>query len=121
MVFITLPLALVQTALNPDQMFIQHVLDVYATHWPILAMMVLFLPFALNDAIKYSNRFTGPIYRLRCELQRFEDGERLRPFRFRKNDFWRDIAERFNKVTDRLNKLEDELAEQQEAEAVTTE
>ncbi len=109
MIFITLPIALFKTVTDTDTMFYQHVADVYVTYWPILLMMLVFLPFAANDAIKFSNLFTGPIYRLRVVLKQFENGERMKPFKFRKNDFWHDIADRMNLVINRLNKLEDQV------------
>ena len=107
LLFLTLPIAFAKTVSDPNVFFLNHVADVYLTHWPVLVMLMFFLPFAMNDALKYSNRFAGPIYRLRCELKNFEDGNRLKPIKFRNGDFWHDLASGINRVTARLNELED--------------
>ena len=106
MIFVTMPIAFVKTVLQPEVMFLDHVFDVYATHWPVMAMMVVFLPFALSDAVKYSNRFAGPIYRLRNELNRFDDGQPMSRIQFRKDDFWQDLAGSMNRVIDHIAQLE---------------
>lgn len=122
MIFLTLPLAFAKTVMHPEIMFTEHVLTVYATHWPILLMMVAFLPFALNDAVRFSNRFAGPIYRLRCELKRFENSQPMNRIKFRKRDFWHDLAESMNRVSTRISELETQLEDvQRENERIVAE
>lgn len=113
MIFFTMPIAFAKTVMHPEIMFTEHVLTVYATHWPILLMMIAFLPFALNDAVRFSNRFAGPIYRMRCELKRFENRQPMNRIKFRKRDFWHDLADSMNMVSDRIAELEKELEESQ--------
>ena len=70
-----------------------------------IVMLCLFPAFAL-DTIRFSNRFVGPITRVRrClrELGTTGDTERIT---FRDNDFWAEMAKEFNAVTDRLKRAE---------------
>ena len=39
------------------------------TQLPILGVMILLLPIFIRDTLKLSNRFAGPMYRLRTELR----------------------------------------------------
>lgn len=62
-----------------------------------LVSLALLPPFIL-DAVKLSNRFTGPIFRLRATLAQLAAGEKVEPLEFRSNDFWRTLADDFNQV-----------------------
>ena len=66
----------------------------------------LMLLFILNDVAVFSNRFIGPIYRLRSDLASFQNGKPLRPIRFRENDHWKDLAESVNLLIRRIKELE---------------
>ena len=63
-------------------------------------------PFIVYESLKLSHRFAGPMHRFSKELQRLGDGEDVAPMRFRENDFWKDLAEGFNAVQQRIEKLE---------------
>lgn len=103
--FITLPLALIKTVTQPNVFFLDHLADVFYFHWPLLGMLALFLPMAMNDFVKFSNRFAGPVYRMRTELNKFGSGPVPR-IKLRENDYWHDLADSINRVTARLNELE---------------
>ena len=107
--FLTLPIAFANTITHPEIFFFSHVGQTFATHWPVYLMMLVFLPFALNDAIRFSNRFTGPVYRLRSELRKFKENGKLGSIKFRDGDFWQDLAEGVNQVSKRLAEVESEL------------
>ncbi len=62
-----------------------------------LVSLSLLPPFIL-DAVKLSNRFTGPVFRLRTTLAKLAAGEKVQPLEFRSNDFWQTLAEDFNRV-----------------------
>ena len=62
--------------------------------------------------IKLSNRFAGPVYRLRRELKTFEQTGKMREVYFRDHDFWKDLALGVNCLTRRIVELEAQLAEQ---------
>ena len=60
-------------------------------------MVALFPAFAL-DTIRFSNRFVGPIARLRRYMRELASGEQVNSLAFRDNDFWADVADEFNTV-----------------------
>ena len=45
-----------------------------------------------------SNRFVGPMYRLRNTLRQLADGESVHPIKLREKDFWIDVADDVNRV-----------------------
>ena len=45
-----------------------------------------------------SNRFVGPIYRLRRSMRSLANGEEVDPVFLRDGDYWFDFAEDFNRV-----------------------
>jgi len=67
-----------------------------------LMIMIALLPVFLYDTIKLSNRFAGPICRLRKGLSALAKCQETSELRFRKGDFWVDLADDFNRVANRL-------------------
>ena len=59
---------------------------------------IIVLGVVLWDLSRESNRFAGPIYRLRCVMRDAAAGKRVEPIRFREEDHWHDLAEAFNDV-----------------------
>lgn len=72
------------------------------TFVPMLIVAIALLPVFVLDAVKLSNRFTGPIFRLRRTLSNLAQGQSCRPLEFRNNDFWKSLANDFNLVVNRL-------------------
>jgi hypothetical protein len=70
---------------------------------PALFASMLLLPVALIDMARMSNRFAGPILRLRRAMKDLADGREVQPIRFRDHDYWGDFAEDFNRVLARIN------------------
>src|SRR5688572_11419333 len=60
---------------------------------PGILASFLVLPIVMVDCVRMSNRFAGPILRLRRGLRQLADGEPTRPIIFRTGDFLTDIAE----------------------------
>lgn len=75
-----------------------------------LIMLALFPAFAL-DTIRFSNRFVGPITRLRRYMRDLVAGDKVGKLAFRDNDFWTEVAEEFNLISDRVQQQEEELQE----------
>jgi methyl-accepting chemotaxis protein len=69
------------------------------TMTPMLLVSLVLLPPFILDAVKLSNRFAGPISRLRVTLSKLAAGETAKPLEFRSNDFWKKLADDFNQVT----------------------
>jgi len=75
----------------------------------VLVASLLLLPIVLYDLGVVTNRMIGPINRLRREMRRLGEGQRVEPLEFREGDYWRQFAEEFNVVARRVAYLEDEL------------
>ena len=69
---------------------------------PLLLVLVCMLPIFVMDTIKLSNRFTGPVFRLRQVARKLAAGERPEPVEFRGGDFWRGLADDMNLVIRRV-------------------
>ena len=70
-----------------------------------IALLIAFalLPVFVYDVIKMSNRFAGPISRLRVTLTDIADGKDVKPLNFREGDFWNEISVKFNKAFELKN------------------
>ena len=55
-------------------------------------------PAFMLDTIRFSNRFVGPVGRLKKHLVQLGENGTSDEIKFRDNDFWQEIAEDFNKV-----------------------
>jgi len=58
-------------------------------------VMLSMFPAFMLDTIRFSNRFVGPIVRLKSHLRKLGDGE-VQNCQFRNDDFWSDMADEFN-------------------------
>lgn len=65
-------------------------------------------PAFLLDTIRFSNRFVGPITRLRRQLRELAETGQTAELKFRDNDFWIEIANEFNAVRARVMHLQTE-------------
>ncbi len=79
-------------------------------HGPTIVAMLVFSPIILRDICKLSNRFAGPIVRLRRGMQELADGQPVKPIHFRERDFWLDLATNFNRIAERLRVSQGESA-----------
>lgn len=77
---------------------------------PNLGVMLLLLPVFLRDTLKLSNRFAGPMYRLRTALRTVAQEEECNAIKFRDGDFWHEAATDFNVVLGQLKTLQAENA-----------
>ena len=70
-------------------------------------VMISLFPAFMLDTIRFSNRFVGPIGRVRRHLRELQSGETER-CKFRDDDFWSEMASEFNGVADlvKTQKLE---------------
>ena len=69
---------------------------------PFLISAFVLMPILVNDLVRFSQRFTGPICHLQNEIRRFNSGEEIEPIRFRKADFWQDLPVEFNEFVQKL-------------------
>ncbi len=102
---------------DPDQSIgesIKRCLDEAIYWFPGLATLA---PLVAYDILRVTNRFTGPIFRLRREMRRLSDGEKSQVIVFRDDDYWNDMAELFNQIREELTELRE--AKKQAAAAST--
>jgi methyl-accepting chemotaxis protein len=83
---------------------------VWAASWnygPFLLVLISLVPVFIYDSIKLSNRFAGPVFRLRKVAKALAEGELPDRVDFRGNDFWRDLAGDFNRIVARIARAEE--------------
>ncbi len=78
---------------------------------PALIAAVLMLPVIIYDTIRISNRFAGPVLRLRRAWRNLAQGELGDPVKFREKDFWQDLADEYNQVRLLVQSLQQSVAE----------
>ena len=100
-----------QVLSNPFRPLPDHLNDIWWTHGPFLLVLVFLLPVFILDSIKLSHRFAGPVYSLRRAIRDIAQGKPARKLKFRRHDFWHDVAEDYNAMLQRL-KLVSEDADQ---------
>jgi hypothetical protein len=88
--------------LRTPRMFYTFLDDMWYRYAPAILASFVLLPMVMVDIIRLSNRFAGPLYRLRRSMRAFARGEHVEPIRFREGDFWREFAEEFNAVVARV-------------------
>lgn len=67
-----------------------------------LASAVLF-PIIIANAIRFSNRFAGPMVRVRRALNALANGQPAEYLKFRDGDYWPDIADNINAISDSIH------------------
>lgn len=102
LLFVTLPLLIGRTLSRPERLFYEHLGDLWAVYWPVLTSVVLILPLILYDLARLTNRFAGPVVRLRRALTQMADGNPVEHVRFRTGDFWPELADEFNRAAAQL-------------------
>ncbi|RMG00408.1 MAG: hypothetical protein D6741_06885 [Planctomycetota bacterium] len=95
---------------GPARGVVWQVNDVWYQFGPAFVASFLLLPMVIIDIIRVSNRFAGPMIRLRRAMRDVAEGRSTRPIRFRDDDFWQDFAGEFNAVLYRVQELEAQLA-----------
>ncbi len=119
MLFVCLPLAFVRTLGGSGNTFFTDLVLVLQQYWPILVTLTIALPFVLTDVLKFSNRFAGPIFRLKRSLEEFEQFGEAAPLQFRDDDYWKDLADGFNRMQARIQDLENQKrSEEQQATCI---
>ncbi len=83
---------------GPARMFHMHLDDMWFFYGPPLIASFLLLPMVIVDIIRLSNRFAGPMVRMRHAMRELARGEPVGEIHFREGDFWHDFAEEFNEL-----------------------
>jgi hypothetical protein len=77
--------------------------------WLVSIISLALFPVFVLDTVKFSHRFVGPITRLRNQLRELGELGTTSMVSFREGDFWTDIADEFNAVTDRIHRQRQEI------------
>jgi hypothetical protein len=87
---------------------------------PLVFASAALLPFVFYSAIRFSNRFVGPMLRFRRVLKQLAHGEPTSRITLRKGDFWLDVADDINMLVEQLQPRESFPAHAQDEEATTS-
>jgi hypothetical protein len=68
---------------------------------PALFASAVLIPLVIVDCLRLSNRFVGPIFRLRRALRDLSQGLPAQPIVLRRDDYWRELADDFNRLVER--------------------
>ena len=82
---------------------------------PAFFASLMILPFALLDAIGFSNRFAGPILNFRRRFADLVNGKPTSEINFRPGDYYEDLAENYNLLR-KQSHLSNNFADEQETE-----
>ena len=104
---------------GPDGTLMSCLEQTWKRHGAAFLVLIALLPVVIHDSMKLSHRIAGPIFRLHGAIRQLADGESIRPVKFRKKDYWHDVAEDFNRLADRFGALS--LGGQATAEATADE
>jgi hypothetical protein len=69
-----------------------------AAQYPMLLCLVVLVPFFAWDAVKFSLRVAGPLYRIRMTIQAIEAGRTLRPVKLRDGDYLQEVIDDLNSL-----------------------
>lgn len=106
LLIVSLVLLVWQTVTGPARMIYTQFDSLWFRYGPAMVIALCLLPLVLVDVVRMSNRFAGPAYRLRRALHQLANGEKVKPITFRENDFWKDLADDFNRIAAKLEKAQ---------------
>ncbi len=75
-----------------------------------IAVLMALLPWFIHDSLKLSNRFAGPMVRLKKSIIELTNEYETPPVVFRSGDFWQEIATSFNELRLRVITEREQLA-----------
>lgn len=91
---------------DPELTLAGHLGVLWGKYAFFVILMICILPTFVYDSIKLSNRFVGPIMRLRESIRNLAKGEKVEELKFRDNDFWYELSDDFNVVARRVQSSE---------------
>jgi hypothetical protein len=90
---------------QPDAQWGEALGDTLRRFLPFFVITTALIPAFVWDTLKLTNKFAGPIMRLRTTLADLNAGRNVGPLRFREGDYWQEIATNFNEVLSRYTEL----------------
>ena len=93
---------------QPGRSWTEHFGEVFQKHTLVFAVLLSLVPVFLRDTLRLTHRFVGPMIRIRHSLKALAAGEPIEPVKFRKGDYWTELAEMVNEVAERIRRLEEQ-------------
>jgi hypothetical protein len=92
---------------HPNRPFLEYFAfsEFFVQYGPVLLTSLVLVPLIMFDVVALSNRFVGPLLRMRRSMRALAAGQEVEPIHFREKDFWRDVAQEFNLVVARIEDL----------------
>ena len=87
---------------QPDMPWGKTFVDTMRRFLPFFVITAALIPAFVWDTLKLTNRFAGPITRVRATLEDLKEGKHVEHLKFRGSDFWKQIATDLNAVIDRV-------------------
>jgi len=78
---------------------------------PAFVTSILLLPLVVVDVLRMSNRFVGPLQRIRRALRDMSAGKEVPYIAFRQGDFWCELADDVNRLNQRVKRLQGQSGE----------
>jgi hypothetical protein len=102
-----------EVATGPHRPFLSYfsLHEIVQRHGAVVLASFALLPILLLDVLITSNRFVGPVYRMRRSMRALAAGEHVQPIKFRDGDFWREVADEFNALATYVECLKQEKTE----------
>ena len=94
---------------NPEWTLTEHLWGLFEQIGPCLPTILLLLPLVIFDIVRLSNRFAGPVYRLRKHLTELNQDSQVTPLNFRDEDYWQQLAEPINLLQQKVLFLEQQI------------
>jgi hypothetical protein len=114
---ITLMLLCWRIVTGPARPFYMHFDDMWFFYGPAAIASLVLLPLVVIDIVRLSNRFAGPLLRLRRSMQALAQGHEVKPLEFRSSDFWHEFAREFNAIAAQMNHLPPEATPREQEES----
>jgi hypothetical protein len=95
-------LAAMQFFANPVASLSEHLSEFPRRHLMTFVILLLLFPMFLWDTVRLSNRFAGPILRLRRVMSELAEGKDPGPLKFRDADFWQELGDHFNALRSKV-------------------
>ena len=71
--------------------------------WMLILLVVILVGLAATQALFFSRRIAGPIFALSRHLDKCLEANELKPLKLRDDDLFREVADKFNSVVERMN------------------
>jgi hypothetical protein len=83
---------------SPGQTWAQRISSQLGYSFFLGIVVLSLLPAFMLDSIRFSNRFVGPLARMRRAMRELSEYGNTEELRFRDGDFWADAASEFNEM-----------------------